>query len=357
MQTVRASTMTKQTFFPKNVGDANTAAISKMGLDDPLGTFYRCGREWRKHHASRHETFSLVAFESFCPSVDQVGYTKQEEYIKINFWLSGKHTTVLDKFGQFEHARPEVFITSGPVDMTKVDVLSQDAHCVSLGLCVLRDFFRVNMEMAAEELPEPLRSIVTPQELPFTFHRMDLTSDLVAAARGLLLAPPAVRREPMYAQAKAIELMCLLLNLMRERVGSQRVRARTRTRDESRLYGVRELLSQRYSESVTLAQIAREVGLNRMALTTGFKELFGMSVYEYLRKERMERAYDLLQDEANSITQVAQAVGYEYSCNFSTTFRAYFGCTPQNARDVGQKKLTIPNESLPLPKTVLSTLE
>jgi AraC-like DNA-binding protein len=69
-----------------------------------------------------------------------------------------------------------------------------------------------------------------------------------------------------------------------------------------------------------------------MALTSGFQRLFGMSVHDFLQKIRMERAYELLHDDVQSIAQIAEAVGYQHACNFSTAFRAYFGYAPQKIR-------------------------
>jgi AraC-like DNA-binding protein len=57
-----------------------------------------------------------------------------------------------------------------------------------------------------------------------------------------------------------------------------------------------------------------------------------MSVYDYLQKQRMERAYELLLNEAASINQAAEAVGFTHACNFSTAFRHYFGYSPQTVR-------------------------
>ena len=87
------------------------------------------------------------------------------------------------------------------------------------------------------------------------------------------------------------------------------------------------------AEAMTLERISREVGLNRMALTSGFHRLFGMSVPECLQEVRIERASELLRDGTQSIAQSAGAVGYEHSCIFSTTvIRALFGHSPQKIR-------------------------
>jgi len=325
--------MKKQIFFPKpqDIGPHNTCVLRTMGLDEPEGIYHRRGRDWQRHQVCRHDTFILNALESYT-SAESVGYTKQEDYIKINFWLSGKHTTILDGFGQHEHDRPEVFITAGPWEMVKVDMCGRNTQVASVALCLLRDFFPVHMGLTPEELPEPLRGIVVPKESPFAFHRFSLTPDLAAAARAILAAPFAVRREPVYSQAKAVELMCLLINRMASDSRMPQAGAEVRGRRESRLHEARELLTRHYSEAITLERISKEVGLNKMALTSGFRQLFGMSVYDCLQKERMEHAYELLQDKTNTIAQVAEAVGYSHSCNFSTAFHGYFGCTPQKAR-------------------------
>ena len=105
--------MQTQTYRPKDAGIHNTAVVSTMGLDCPEGLIYQRGRDWLRHQVCRHDTFFMVAAESYCASEDDIGYTRQEDYVKVNFWLSGRHTTILDGFGQHEHDRPEVFITSG----------------------------------------------------------------------------------------------------------------------------------------------------------------------------------------------------------------------------------------------------
>lgn len=322
--------MNKQIFFPKaaDMGPHNTVAIRTLGLDHPDGRSTRRGRDWLRQQILRQDTFLLSVLES-CQSAESIGYTRQEDYIKINFWLGGKHTTILDGFGQHDHDRPEVFITAGPWEMIKVDVCGRNVQLASVAICLLPEFFSLHMGVQPDELPEPLRGLVAPRGRSYAFHRFPLSPDLAGATRSILAAPFAVRREPLYIQAKAIELMCLLMHSMESHSWD---RNDSLSRKESRLHEARELLTRHYDEPLTLTYIAREVGLNKMALTSGFREFFGMSVHDCLHKLRMERAYELLQDNQYPIGQVAEAVGYRHSCNFSTAFHSYFGCTPKAAR-------------------------
>jgi AraC-like DNA-binding protein len=324
--------MEKQSFFPRNIGPHNTLTISTMGVGDAerTGVSWRTGSNWCRSQTFREETFSLVALQEYHKDVEEIGYTRQQGYLKVNFWLSGKHTTVLNGFGQHQHEGPEVFITAGPAEMLKVDVLNRDSQIAVVALCVLSDFFPKHMGLSLEELPRPLRSIVDPVDAPYSFSRFPLTAELAVATRAILVAPFGVRRDPLYARAKAVELMCLLLHQI-DRERSDQGRAGS-YRLEARIHEARELILRRFAEPLTLQDISREVGLNRMALTSGFRELFGDSVHDFLQRVRMEKAYELLQDGSRSIIDVSAAVGYTHACNFSTAFRAHFGCSPGEAR-------------------------
>src|SRR4029077_14581864 len=138
--------MKKQTFFfrPRDLQPHNTVDLRTMGDDHPEGVCKTDGRDWERSQVSRDRHFMLAALESYTTH-ENVGYTRQEDYVKINFWLSGKHTTVLDGYGQHDHDRPEVFVATGPYEMVKVDLCNRNAQVGSLAVCVQREFFPVHM--------------------------------------------------------------------------------------------------------------------------------------------------------------------------------------------------------------------
>jgi len=324
--------MDKQQYWTSKVARANALRISTMSIEQPEGTVVQHGKDWDRHQVYHDKTFSMVMYEGYHASADDIGYTAHEDYVKINLWLSGRHSTILDGHGQHDHDRPEVFITSCPEEMIKVDVINRESRFAVVAVCLLRDFFPKHMGMALDELPQPLRGIFLPKDRTYTFCRFPLTPDLAAAARAILVAPLAVRRNTIYGQAKCMELMCLLINLMTTPSAPRRNSVATRERQAARLQLAREIIASRYAQALTLEQISKEVGLSRAALTSGFKQRFNMSVFDCLQKQRMERAYELLLNEGVSVAQAAEAVGYSHSCNFSTAFHHYFGHTPQAVR-------------------------
>jgi AraC-like DNA-binding protein len=326
--------MKSQTFFPRpsDLQAHNTVVVRTLGLDSPDGRYFQRGKAWHRQQVLRDDGFLVNVLEGY-NTRGSIGYTRQEEYVKVNFWLGGRHTTVLDGYGQHDHDRPEVFITAGPWEMVKVDLCGRDTPIAAVAVCLKRDFFPKQMGIDIDQLPEPLRGMFMPEERSsFEFHRFALSADLAGASRSILAAPFEVRREPIYIQAKAVELMCLLVHYLHghgSRTGEQGASLRRR---ESQLRQAQQLLTHRFTEEWTLEKICMEVGVSKTALTSGFRRLFGMSVFDWLQRVRMERAYEYLKHDADTIGRIAERVGYPRSCNFSTAFRAYFGCTPQAVR-------------------------
>lgn len=82
----------------------------------------------------------------------------------------------------------------------------------------------------------------------------------------------------------------------------------------------------------------------KMGRTTFFKkvkQVTGMPPHEYIRKIRMQRAAELLQDPAQSIAEVSYQTGFEDPSYFSRTFKEYFGITASQFRKGGNGKPSI----------------
>lgn len=102
--------------------------------------------------------------------------------------------------------------------------------------------------------------------------------------------------------------------------------------DIFKLEQAREILSIRYASPPTQKELSREVGLNEFKLRRGFKEYFGITVYDYITRIRMEKAKYLLVDKKLSISEVSNDVGFSHQNNFSIAFKKYFGLPPSELK-------------------------
>jgi AraC-like DNA-binding protein len=323
--------MHKQTYFPRNAGSHNTSAIAPSSIQATDGELVQRGRYLSRYQIRHEETFSLLALEARRPDPEVI-YTQQGRYIKFNFWVGGAHTTVLNGYGQCDHLKPEILVTACPDDQLKMDIFRAEHLMTCAALCILPSFFETELGVDPDELPEPLRSIVKRSSKAFVFEQIGFTPALLAASRAIIAAPFAVRRHPIYARAKAQELMCLLIDMLSTRNGEDLSAQRAWSRHKLKLYEARDILVDNFAQDLTLARLARAVGLNRFTLTSGFRKLFSCSVHDFVQKLRMERAYELLLEDELPITRVADMVGYVHSCNFSTAFRSFYGYSPKQIR-------------------------
>jgi AraC-like DNA-binding protein len=78
----------------------------------------------------------------------------------------------------------------------------------------------------------------------------------------------------------------------------------------------------------TLGELAAVMGLTEKRLNAEFRAVFGATVFECLRNERLEHARIAL-DEGASLKDVASRVGYNHVSNFIRAFAARYGTPPR----------------------------
>lgn len=84
-----------------------------------------------------------------------------------------------------------------------------------------------------------------------------------------------------------------------------------------------------------LNALARDCGTNRTTLQHLFQAKLGMSVFGYLREQRLQRALRLLAAGGYGIDEVATRVGYRHGHNFTRAFKQRFGLTPSQLLHLG----------------------
>ncbi len=84
--------------------------------------------------------------------------------------------------------------------------------------------------------------------------------------------------------------------------------------------------------NLSVERLAREAGMSRSVFSDKFKSVIGLPPSEYLTKIRMVNAIDLLADQATTIPQVAEQVGYASEISFARAFKRETGATPSEYR-------------------------
>ncbi len=106
----------------------------------------------------------------------------------------------------------------------------------------------------------------------------------------------------------------------------------------------RDLLLKDLRDPPNLADLAAHACTNRTTLGQLFKQYLGMTVFDYLREQRLNEGRRLLVETDLAIKVIAETVGYTHSRDFANAFKDRFGLTPAAYR--GAPPNPAPNPAL-----------
>jgi transcriptional regulator len=98
--------------------------------------------------------------------------------------------------------------------------------------------------------------------------------------------------------------------------------------DIDRLYDARDYISENLNKRISILALAREIGINQTKLKTGFKQVFGTTIFDYTIDKRMKLAIALLEEKRLSLTEISYKIGYSHPNHFSSAFKRRFGVSP-----------------------------
>ncbi len=127
------------------------------------------------------------------------------------------------------------------------------------------------------------------------------------------------------AEAALAHLTLLLVSVARISVD---VGHDLRLRSEPLLAAVFEFIEEQYREPISLAAVARAVGLTPGHLTTVVRRKTGRSVQRWITERRMAEARRLLRESDLTVAAVAESVGYRAPSYFIKHFRREHSTTP-----------------------------
>ena len=98
------------------------------------------------------------------------------------------------------------------------------------------------------------------------------------------------------------------------------------------VFSVQREFENNFSESYSLASLARKYNISPSSLSHQFKKITGSSVMDYLLSCRIAAAKNYLAKPSLNISQIVERCGFSDSSNFSRTFKKLVGMTPTEFR-------------------------
>ncbi|MES2617336.1 MAG: AraC family transcriptional regulator [Bacteroidota bacterium] len=95
----------------------------------------------------------------------------------------------------------------------------------------------------------------------------------------------------------------------------------------------KEYILQNLHAQLTIPAIAAVVGTNQCYLKKGFKEIFGVTIFDFVLENRMVKAHHSLKNKTTKLADIADMVGYSSLSSFSQAFKKYYGINPSQVAE------------------------
>ncbi len=185
------------------------------------------------------------------------------------------------------------------------------------------------------------RALLDDPRLPFDLHAQLFRNALALVFADFLVA--LCRRLPSVMQSEAPALTRALRDLLVACLAAGHEAMWQSVDDATVLHRARRYIDRNLAQALTVADVARAMGVSRTHLYRIFRDVGG--VERFVMRQRLARAHALLSaatDRRRTVAEIAAATGFASLAHFSRQFRAHFGVTPTQVRAGSRLGVTLP---------------
>ena len=102
--------------------------------------------------------------------------------------------------------------------------------------------------------------------------------------------------------------------------------------DEYYIYRTKEIITENLEQQIPIKFLVENLGISLYKLQKIFKRSYSTTVYDFIRKVKIDNSKVFLRDTNLSIIDISQKLGYENPSKFSTAFKNITGHTPTEYR-------------------------
>jgi AraC-like DNA-binding protein len=113
---------------------------------------------------------------------------------------------------------------------------------------------------------------------------------------------------------------------------------------DRRIRRILQLLTERWTDSHCVHELAKQVGLGPSRLEHLFKDNAKVTIREFVRERRLQAAADLLLTTEERVSAICYQVGFHDVSNFNHAFKRRFGISPRQFRARSDDEIADPTK-------------
>ena len=291
-------------FFPATVGDGYMKVVSlPNGLEAFIGDFTLKQDLLLERSHGRNEFYLFICekgtnVKKFFVDIDQDRLEKKNEEISAMYLLS-----YLSDLSQFT---------------------SSGTHLTTIRIIINKDWMAKYLKI--EQLDEVLQRYLALKSKSIHVREFDYDSQKLMDE--ILHPDPDSPLEKAYLQNRIMLLLENFFSWMYQQISVMELKIKMSREEIDQILEVENILLSNLSDAPTISQLARKSAMSPSKLKKQFKDVYGMPIYEYYQKNRMQKARELLLEGNRSVKAVGKELGFSNMSNFSLAFKKEFDELP-----------------------------
>ena len=294
-----------------------------LDTEDKMAWF---GRLWQEKQLNKG--LSVTVFDASLSKDFSLEFKKDNALIDFGFFLEGSFVNTVDTLARgpvkFENRAGEYGVGYVP-EMNGAFQMPAERKIRVMHVHVLPSTLGDMLGWDLERVPPCLLKVLENKKSGAFVHPRRQTPLVQAVANELFYSIRNRSDIKMYVEGKVLELLALVLT---ESSGMGSVSTLCpKLRDI--LYAIRGELEKRYASPPILSEISAQYHVPVATIQAGFKTLFGMSVFAFVKEYRLQRAKKFFTEGDMNVSQVAWDIGYTNLSHFSAAYKKRFGVLPK----------------------------
>jgi len=251
--------------------------------------------------------------------------------VSFGFCLAGNYRGILDRphmsfeIGSGEHYLFFAGELQGSGQL--FEGVKQFYVSVMIDLDLLFSYFEENGSF----LPEVLRDVLSEKGDACILRVERMTPVMHKALRQILYCPYRDVSRKLFLESRCLELIACQLqqfSVLKNALSGDRQGSALHPSEKSAIERVSRMLLDNLDAALHLNDLAAVAGMSHPKLNRCFRQLYGKTVFEFIRHERLNKARELIESHGRTVTETAYMVGYSSISHFSKLYKHHFGISP-----------------------------
>ena len=239
------------------------------------------------------------------------------------FVIREPHNAITDK----TPARSNIFLSSTNYDLEVT--YSRSSRLKRVGIFFSPSFVSrcIKKEILLDLLMYADNRLRNINKEPITFEYRQLLEDIFTVDRSSPLHHLLLQNRALMLSEKFLNTFLTKAPLLKETGG---LKQRDKEKDIEALKDVERILSNnKLDKFPSIDMLSKTAMMSSTKLKTKFKQIYGMKLYEFYNRNRLEKAKEMLQTGKYSVKQVGLNIGFSNLSNFAKAFKKEFGILPK----------------------------